>query len=101
MYKPSRIKYTNKNWLSKLLAGLVLGLLISIGVGGLILKYNFGDIGIYSIQGQFLMWITAPLWLAILSICFLFRSGVSAWFYLGAGNMLIWIFIYKSSWIIS
>lgn len=101
MNKPARIKYTNKSWPSKLLAGLVLGLLISIGVGGLILKYNFGDIGIYSIRGQFLMWTIAPLWLSILSVCFLFRSGASAWLYLGTSNMLIWVFIYKSSWAIS
>ncbi|MBX9400550.1 hypothetical protein K4L06_04440 [Lysobacter sp. BMK333-48F3] len=37
---------------------------------------------------QFNMWLIAPVWCAVLSCVFLFRSSASAWLWLGAANAL-------------
>jgi hypothetical protein len=34
------------------------------------------------------MWMVPPIWLGVLSFCFLFRSGLSAWLWLGGANIL-------------
>ena len=86
----------SRNWFGKACAGVILGLLLAIGIAGLILNFGFGDIYIFSIQGQFLMWLVAPLWACILSFCFLFRTGFTAWVWLGAINSVIWIAVSAS-----
>ena len=40
------------------------------------------------------MWLVAPLWMALLSTCFLFRSGRHAWLWLGGANVLAWVALY-------
>ncbi|QQQ03929.1 hypothetical protein JHW41_13295 [Lysobacter enzymogenes] len=37
---------------------------------------------------QFVMWLIAPLWCAVFSLVFLFRSSARAWLWLGAANAL-------------
>lgn len=92
-----RKKHTNAQWFSKACAGLVLGFLLSMGLGGLLLTYGFGEIHIYSIRGQFLMWMIAPVWLFIFSLCFLFHTGLQAFVYLGIANVLVWSAMFSQS----
>ena len=81
---------TSKDWFGKASAGLLPGFGIALGISGLL----FHALGIgesyFSLAGQFTMWIIAPVWCLILSLCFLFGSGQRAWLWLGAGCAAIW-----------
>ncbi|TMP35989.1 hypothetical protein [Pseudoalteromonas rubra] len=76
------------HWLSKSLAGVVAGGLLSFAFVGLIVW--FGPDGLNGTltnsellwKTQFNMWIIAPVWLVILSLTFLFKTGKQAWGYL-------------------
>ncbi|RZM73050.1 hypothetical protein [Pseudoalteromonas rubra] len=76
------------DWLSKTLAGLIGGALLSFSIIGLFAW--FGPSGLASSlsdtellwKTQFNMWLSVPIWLLILSFTYLFRSGVQAWLYL-------------------
>jgi len=82
---------TARNWFGKATAGFVLGLAIAIGISGLLTwGMGLGDT-YFSLQGQFTMWMVSPIWCAILSFCFLFRSGPRAWAILGAATAAIWL----------
>ncbi|QTL34811.1 hypothetical protein [Pseudoalteromonas viridis] len=76
------------DWLSKTLAGLIGGALLSFSIIGLFAW--FGPSGLSSPlsnaellwKTQFNMWLSVPIWLLILSFSYLFKSGAQAWFYL-------------------
>lgn len=36
------------------------------------------------------MWLVAPVWSAILGLCFLFRNGPRAWGWLALANVAAW-----------
>lgn len=81
---------TSRDWFGKASAGVLLGLAIAIGVSGL-LSWLLGIRDTYfSLPGQFTMWMVSPIWCAILSLCFLFRSGPRAWAMLGTAAAAIW-----------
>lgn len=90
----TRFRYSNKQWLAKLSAAVLLGFTLTIALTGLLMDFVFGPVAVFSIHGQFLMWMIAPVWVAILSSCFIFRSGLRAWLYLGAANLLLWPIIW-------
>lgn len=82
---------TSKNWFGKASAGFLLGLAIAIGISGL-LTWALGlEDTYFSLPGQFTMWMVSPVWCAILSFCFLFRSGARAWTALGLAAAAIWL----------
>ncbi len=89
-------RYSSENWLGKVCAAIVLGFTLTIGLTGLLLHYGFGQVGIFSTEGQFLMWLMCPIWLSILSACFLFRTSLHAWFYLTAANFTVWAGVLSS-----
>ncbi|MCF2909402.1 hypothetical protein L1285_13845 [Pseudoalteromonas sp. DL2-H2.2] len=74
------------DWLSKTLAGLIGGALLSFSIIGLFAW--FGPSGLNSsLSGtellwktQFNMWLSVPIWLLIISFTYLFRTGAQAWF---------------------
>ncbi|MCO7187792.1 MULTISPECIES: hypothetical protein [unclassified Pseudoalteromonas] len=76
------------HWVSKSLAGVIAGGLLSFAFVGLIVW--FGPDGLKGTltssellwKTQFNMWIIAPIWLLILSMTFLFKTGKQAWRYL-------------------
>ena len=87
---------TARNWFGKASAGLVLGLVIAVGLSGLV-SWALGLKDTYfSLPGQFTMWIISPLWCAILSFCFLFRSGPRAWSLLGLAAGAIWLALFAT-----
>src|SRR5690606_29302705 len=64
---------TASNWFGKASAGFILGLAIAIGISGLLTwAMDLGDT-LFSLEGQFTMWMVSPIWCGILSFCFLFR----------------------------
>lgn len=75
------------DWLSKTLAGTLLGFTLSSGCAGLF-SWLASDLPL-SIRGQLAMWMTAPVWMGILSGVYFFRSGQRAWAWLAGANLLV------------
>lgn len=66
------------DWLSKTLAGLLLGLAIAFVLLGIYAWYGPGDIRSGN-KSQFVMWLVTPVWLIILASTYLFPNGRRAW----------------------
>lgn len=90
---------TSRDWFSKASAGLVLGFAIALGLSGL-LDWAVGVRDLYmDVRGSVAMWLMGPVWCAVLSFCFLFRSGARAWAMLGAATAAIWLALYATGFI--
>ncbi len=75
------------DWLSKTLAGTLLGFTLAIGCAGL---FNVLTAGMpLTIRGQLAMWMTAPVWIGVLSSVYFFRTGRHAWAWLGGANLVV------------
>ncbi|SMH47201.1 hypothetical protein [Azospirillum agricola] len=75
------------DWWSKSLAGTLLGFTLAIALSGLFAWAGPGGPRALN-KIQFNMWMVAPIWLGVVSFCFLFRSGLRAWLWLGGANLL-------------
>ncbi len=75
------------DWISKTLAGALLGFTFARGASGPMALALHGLKA--SARAQLVMWMVAPVWLAILAGCYAFRSGKRAWACLGAANGLL------------
>ena len=82
--KPPAIR---RDWLSKTLAGTVLGFTLAIACSGLFALLTPGLA--MNAKAQLSMWLVMPVWLGVLSFVFLFASGRRAWLWLGAANALV------------
>lgn len=87
---------SSRDWFGKASAGLILGLTIALGVSGLLSRALGISETYFSLKGQFTMWMIAPVWAGILSLCFLFRSGARAWAMLGTACALIWVGLFAT-----
>lgn len=76
-----------RDWLSKTLAGFVLGAVLALGCSGLFLQFN-ADMPL-SVRGQLAMWMVPPVWLGVLGGVFFFASGLRAWLWLGGAGALV------------
>lgn len=75
-----------RDWLAKTLAGALLGLTFAFACSGLLALALAGlPMGI---RGQLVMWFVPPVWLGVLSGVYFFHSGLRAWAWLGAANLL-------------
>lgn len=76
-----------RDWLSKSLALVLLGLALALGVSGLF------DLAASAMpldaRGQLAMWLVPPVWFTVLGFGYLFGSGLRAWLWLGAANVLV------------
>lgn len=72
------------DWISKTLAGLLLGFSLSIIAAGLLMT-QVQDMPL-PVSGQLAMWLVPPVWLTVLSFVYFFRSGLRAWAWLLAAN---------------
>ena len=81
-------KYTSRNWFGKVSAAVVLGFALSIGIIGLVGQLTAGGLPGEADKVQFTMWMTSPIWIVFLGSCFLFRTGLRAWLWLGAANIV-------------
>lgn len=77
-----------RHWLAKGLAGLLLGLAIAIGVSGLLAWAGPGGVAAPD-KYRVLMWAVLPVWMLVLTFCFLFESGWRAWLWLGGAAILV------------
>jgi hypothetical protein len=74
------------DWVSKTLAGVLLGLALALAASAwlsqLLLPMPLPT------RGQLVMWSVAPVWLGVCSGVYFFSTGVRAWLWLGAANLL-------------
>jgi len=87
---PARARPRNdlsKGWLGKTLAGSICGLALALVASGFFMlpdtKYNT----VFD-KYQIAMWMVPPIWLAVLSFCYLFRDALRAWLWLGGASVL-------------
>ena len=88
--KATKKPLSSRDWFGKASAGLVLGFLLALGAGGLFKTTAGLEDTFFSTKGQLSMWMMSPIWALVVSFCFLFRSGLRAWGWLFAANIVIW-----------
>ncbi|MFC0205828.1 hypothetical protein [Novosphingobium soli] len=91
-----KTELSSRDWFGKASAGLVLGFALALGLSGL-LAWAIGVTDtFFSTKGQLTMWSISPTWCIVLSLCFLFRSGLRAWTVLGLATAAVWIALYAT-----
>ena len=88
--KPPRAepRFSTRGWAGKAVAGTLLGFTLAIGLSGVLAGLTPGGLAPQSDRVQFHMWLVAPLWMAVISTCFLFRTAWRAWGWLLLLNAL-------------
>lgn len=81
------------HWISKTLAGGLLGATLALALAGLFAWWGPGGINAPD-KVQLTMWITAPIWLCVFSASYLFRTGYRAWCWLLLANALAYAALY-------
>lgn len=76
-----------RDWISKSVAGVVLGLLLGLGCSALFMELAPDMMA--NIKVQLAMWMVTPIWLGVLSMSFLFQDGKRAWMWLVLANTLV------------
>lgn len=76
-----------RDWLSKTLAGFVLGAVLAIACSGLFSRLNAAMP--LAVRGQLAMWMVPPVWLGVLGGVYFFSNGVRAWLWLGAAGAFV------------
>ncbi|MFT3719671.1 hypothetical protein [Pseudorhodoferax sp.] len=74
------------DWVSKTLAGLLLGFSLSLVAAGLLMTQLPGMP--LPVSGQLAMWLVPPVWLGVLSGVYFFSSGLRAWAWLLGANVV-------------
>ncbi len=77
-----------RDWVSKTLAGALLGLALAFAFSGL-LSQALQPMALPT-RGQLVMWSVAPVWLGVWGGVYFFSSGLRAWLWLGAATLLTW-----------
>ena len=72
-----------EDWISKTLAGCILGIALAFIASSLFALIGPGGLETPN-KIQFNMWIVPPIWMTIFSLVYLFRSGLRAWLWLGS-----------------
>ncbi|MFT3665966.1 hypothetical protein [Piscinibacter sp.] len=83
---PRALKPIRTDWVSKTLAGLLLGFSLAIVVAGALMALLRGTP--LPVSGQLAMWLVPPVWLGVLSGVYFFSSGLRAWAWLLGANAL-------------
>lgn len=86
----SNPQFTSRDWFGKVSAAFIAGFALSIAFT--VLFCDLADVkdSFFDARGQMAMWAVAPIWVGLLSFCFLFRSGARAWSWLLGANLLVW-----------
>jgi hypothetical protein len=86
------------HWWSKIIAGTVLGLTLSFVIVAIFAWYGPGGIDA-PVKVQFNMWLITPIWLVVLSLTFLFKTGIKAVIYLGSLNVFFYGIFFFLRWL--
>jgi hypothetical protein len=83
--KTGRPETLSRDWLSKTLAGGAGGFGLGIAASGLLVCLTPGSLDVQN-KFQVAMWLVPPVWIAVTSATYLFRTGRRAWVGLGSAN---------------
>jgi hypothetical protein len=83
--KTGRPETLSRDWLSKTLAGGAGGFGLGIAASGLLVCLTPGSLDVQN-KFQVAMWLVPPVWIAVMSATYLFRTGSRAWAGLGSAN---------------
>ncbi|SOE64464.1 hypothetical protein SAMN05414139_02507 [Burkholderia sp. D7] len=85
--QPAKERNTlSRDWLSKTLAGVAGGFGLGIAASGLLACLTPGALDVQN-KFQVAMWLVPPVWIGVMSVSFVFRSGLRAWAWLGGANL--------------
>lgn len=84
--RPRKPRPIRKDWVSKTLAGLLLGFSLALVAAALLMTQLRGMP--LPVSGQLAMWLVPPVWLGVLSGVYFFSSGLRAWAWLLGTNAL-------------
>jgi hypothetical protein len=76
-----------RDWISKTLAGAILGFSLAVALAGLFAWLGPGGLATPN-KFQLVMWLISPIWLTTMSLSFLFTTGARAWLWLGGANLV-------------
>lgn len=91
----------SEDWLGKASAGLICGFTLAIALTGLFAWFGPSGLMHSSAKTQLNMWLASPIWVAALSVCFLFRSGIRAWGWLLLANAVSYGALFAGRWLIT
>lgn len=91
--KAAKNKPMRADWWTKTLSGLVLGFTLALAVSGLFAWLGPGGIAAPQ-KVQFVMWLITPLWMLILSMIYLVRTGLRALTGLLIANVLAYALLF-------
>lgn len=83
--KPAPIR---RDWISKSLAGALLGFVFAIGSSAALAALTTAIP--LATRSQLAMWLVPPVWLGILSGVYFFSSGLRAWGWLGGACVVLY-----------
>lgn len=86
------------HWVSKTLAGGILGLALAYGFVAIFAWFGPGGINA-PVKVQFNMWLVTPIWMLVLSFSYLFKTGLKAVMYLASANFLIYGVFFFLRWL--
>ncbi|MGO2959148.1 MAG: hypothetical protein ACTIDN_08940 [Acetobacter sp.] len=81
--------YTLKGWVGKSMAGVLMGFAVALAFSGILINQVFVSRSLVTVQ--LAMWVMPPLWLACLSVCFLFSTAYRAWFFMSTIALILFI----------
>ncbi|SFD41448.1 hypothetical protein [Pseudoalteromonas denitrificans] len=93
MENSTRTSRIQPDWWSKSIAGIFLGLLLSVGLVGIFAWSGPGGIAA-PVKVQFNMWLISPIWLLILSFTYMFKTGLRAFICLSSANIVIYLILF-------
>ncbi len=77
-------------WIGKVLAGLILGAVLAIGLMGILGLLFHADAQLKTATSQILRWFPGPVWGLIVAFSFLFHTSRQAWLALAVINGVVW-----------
>lgn len=83
--KPAPIR---RDWISKSLAGAVLGFALALGASSLLAALT-AEMPLAT-RSQLAMWLVPPVWLGVLGGVYFFASGLRAWGWLGGACLALY-----------
>lgn len=81
-------------WTGKVLAGLILGATLAIGLMGILGLLFHADAELKTAASQILRWFPGPVWGLVVAFSFLFRSPRQAWLTLVLVNAGVWVLFF-------
>jgi len=86
--KPAKPAPIRRDWISKSLAGVLLGFALAMGASAALAALTAGIP--LATRSQLAMWLVPPVWLGIASTVYFFASGLRAWIWLGGACALLY-----------